>query len=114
MRQDQSQPIALSVILPCFNASATIGHQLDALTAQRWDKRWEVIVADNGSTDASRTVAESYKDRLDLRVVDASDRKGASHARNVGASAARVPRLRFAMPMTKWLQVGWRPWERRF
>ncbi|MGH7871362.1 MAG: glycosyltransferase, partial [Candidatus Binatia bacterium] len=95
MRQDQSQSIALSVILPCFNATATIGHQLDALTAQRWDKRWEVIVADNGSTDASRTVAESYQDRLDLRVVDASDRKGASHARNVGASAARGAALAF-------------------
>jgi len=95
MLQNQSEPIELSVILPCFNGAATIRHQLDALTEQRWDKRWEVIVADNGSTDASRMVIESYKDQLDLRVVDAADRKGASHARNVGASTARGAALAF-------------------
>src|SRR5439155_34703 len=42
-----------------------------------------------GSTDGTREVAEAFKDRLPrLLVVDASARRGASYARNVGALSA--------------------------
>jgi glycosyltransferase involved in cell wall biosynthesis len=80
----------LSVVIPCLNAAGTIGAQLEALSRQRWAKSWEVIIADNGSTDGSQSLVASYQDRLPrLRVVDASDRRGAAHARNIGARAAR-------------------------
>lgn len=86
---DPSRPLKLSVVIPCLNAADTLGVQLEALARQSWPGEWEVIVADNGSTDGSREVAERYRDRLPhLRVVDASDRKGQAHARNVGAAAA--------------------------
>jgi glycosyltransferase involved in cell wall biosynthesis len=76
----------LSVVIPCFNAASTLGTQLEALARQRYNQDWEVIIADNGSTDGSLAVAESYKSRLPgLRVVDSSDRRGAAHARNIGA-----------------------------
>jgi glycosyltransferase involved in cell wall biosynthesis len=79
----------LSVIVPCFNHGDTLGGQLEALVGQDYAGWWEVIVADNGSTDHSRTVAETYVGRLPrFRVVDASLRRGASYARNTGASAA--------------------------
>jgi glycosyltransferase involved in cell wall biosynthesis len=90
---DGSAPAGISVIIPCFNAEATLGRQLGALAAQDWDGPWEVVVADNGSDDGSADVARSWADRLPIRVVDASDRRGASHARNVGAAAARHPSL---------------------
>jgi glycosyltransferase involved in cell wall biosynthesis len=95
MTQNPSQDIALSVVVPCFNASATIGRQLNALAEQQWSQAWEVIVSDNGSTDGSLAIAEKYKDRLHLRIVDASQRRGASHARNKGAAAARGISLAF-------------------
>jgi glycosyltransferase involved in cell wall biosynthesis len=80
----------LSVVIPCLNAARTIGAQLEALSRQQWSGSWEVVVADNGSTDGTRAVVQSYRDRLpSLRIVDASDRRGAAHARNVGARAAR-------------------------
>jgi GT2 family glycosyltransferase len=79
----------LSVVIPCLNSVATLPRQLDALAAQAWDGAWEVVVADNGSTDDSRMVAESHRDRLPgLTVVDASDRRGQAHARNAGARVA--------------------------
>jgi glycosyltransferase involved in cell wall biosynthesis len=83
------RPLKLSVVIPCLNAAATLGVQLAALAGQRWEGEWEVIVADNGSTDGSQEIVESYRDRLpSLKLVDASDRQGQAHARNLGAAAA--------------------------
>jgi glycosyltransferase involved in cell wall biosynthesis len=79
----------LSVVIPCLNAAATLGVQLAALAGQSWAGEWEVIVADNGSTDGSQGIVESYRDRLPgLKLMDASDREGQAHARNLGAAAA--------------------------
>ena len=81
----------LSVIIPARDAGATIGTQLEALAAQQWPGRWEVIVADNGSRDDTVARAEAWRDRLPgLRVIDASSVPGASHARNVAAELAAV------------------------
>jgi glycosyltransferase involved in cell wall biosynthesis len=86
----------LSVVIPCYDAEATLGTQLAALAAQRWEGSWEVVIADNGSTDGSPRVAESFRHRLPaLRWVDASDRRGPGHARNVGAAAAEGELLLF-------------------
>ena len=77
------------MVIPCFNAGDAIGLQLEALAGQQWSAPWEVIVADNGSTDKTVEVVERYRMRLpNLRIVDASDRRGAAHARNVGVRAA--------------------------
>lgn len=82
--------VELSVVVPCYNAADTLGEQLEALAGQRTPVRWEVVVADNGSTDDSRAVAGRFAPVLpDLRVVDASAHRGASHAYNAGALQAR-------------------------
>ena len=84
----------LSVVIPCRDGARTLPRQLAALAGQRTDVPWEVVVADNGSTDETAEVAASWSDRLPaLTVVDASARPGASHARNVGARAARYSRI---------------------
>lgn len=86
----------VSVIVPCLDCAATLGGQLAALAAQDYRGAWEVIVADNGSTDASRAVAEGFRGRLPaLSWVDASAHRGPGHARNAGAAAARGELLLF-------------------
>ncbi|MBD2112518.1 MULTISPECIES: glycosyltransferase family 2 protein [Cyanophyceae] len=85
----------ISVIVPCFNEAAVIGQQLEALAKQTVSP-YEVIVADNGSTDSSLAVIEEYRDRLPrLKVIDAAGVKGASHARNAGAKVANSNYLAF-------------------
>ena len=64
-------PPALSVVIPCLNGAATLGVQLAALARQEWSEPWEVLLADNGSTDGSAELALGYRDRLPgVRVVD--------------------------------------------
>ncbi len=79
----------ISIVIAAHNAGDTIGVQLEALAKQEWDGSWEVIISDNGSNDDTLKVAECYSERLPrLQIVDSSERKGAGHARNVGANAA--------------------------
>jgi len=94
--QRTEPPTTMSVIIACHNAAPTLGEQLQSLAEQVYDEPWELIIADNGSTDGSLGVVERYRPRFDfVRIVDASDVRGASHARNVGAAAARAPYLAF-------------------
>jgi glycosyltransferase involved in cell wall biosynthesis len=49
---------------------------------------WEVLVVDNGSSDGTRELAESFTGSLPIRVVD-EGRPGVSSARNRGVTEAR-------------------------
>ena len=60
-----------TVILPCYNSESTIGVQMESLARQNWQDDWEFILADNGSTDRSVEIVESYKDRIpNLRILN--------------------------------------------
>ena len=47
----------ISVVLPLYNAARVVGEQLDALAGQTYSGAWELIVADNGSTDGGGPAA---------------------------------------------------------
>jgi glycosyltransferase involved in cell wall biosynthesis len=90
------RPPIVSVVLPLLNAAPVLDQQLQALAGQTYTGAWELVVADNGSTDASLDVVERWRERLPaLRVVDASDRGGAAAARNLGAELARGDAIAF-------------------
>jgi len=77
----------ISVIIPCFNASAWIRETLDSVRAQDMEaSQIEVIVVDDGSTDASAEVVRAAQ-APGLRLIR-TDNRGAAHARNVGTRAA--------------------------
>ena len=96
----------ISVVIPAYNAEATIGDQLAALARQSGDADWELVVADNGSTDGTVAVVENWVDRLPLRVVDASVRRGPAAARNTGAGATTGDVLAFT-DADDVVQPGW-------
>lgn len=86
----------LSIIIPCRNGADSIGGQLEALANQVWEQPWEIIVADNGSTDSSLQIVEKFRPRLPgLRIIDASARPGQPYALNQGAAHARGESLAF-------------------
>jgi glycosyltransferase involved in cell wall biosynthesis len=80
----------VSVVIPSRNAARTIGAQLDALSRQEWNGSWEVIIADNGSSDGTQDIGRSYAKRLPgFKLCDAAKRRGPGYARNAGAKVAR-------------------------
>jgi glycosyltransferase involved in cell wall biosynthesis len=86
----------LSVIIPTFNGEDVVAEQLDALAQQASPGPFEVIIADNGSTDKTLEVVARYVGKVPgLRVIDASARPGRCYARNAGAEAAKAEALAF-------------------
>ena len=83
-------PVCVSIVIPCYNGADVLGRQLAALQQQDITLGWEIIVADNGSTDGSVMAAREFDAApVPVTVYDASHRRGINHARNVGARHAR-------------------------
>jgi len=83
-----------SIILPCYNAEATLADTLRSLVAQTCGD-WEALVIDDGSTDGTAAlIAEAAEDDARIRLVT-HEGKGPSAARNAGAAAARGEILAF-------------------
>src|SRR3954462_14218464 len=89
-----SPPVAapvVSVVVPAHNSEATLGATLDALAAQLFDENFEVVVADDSSSDQSVEIARG---REGVQVV-ASAGTGPGPARNAGVAAAGAPLIAF-------------------
>lgn len=79
----------LSVVIPARDVASTLAEQLDALLAQSWSGRIEVVVVDNRSTDTTAELAHDYAERdRRVRVVEAFSHVGLCYARAVGVEAA--------------------------
>ena len=78
------------MIVPAYNAAATLAEQLQALATQQYEDDWEVVIVDNGSTDGTADLARRYAGRFPaFSIVDGGPRRGHSVPRNAGAQAAR-------------------------
>jgi GT2 family glycosyltransferase len=73
----------LSVVMPVYNAAATLAECLTRLFQSTWDD-FEVVLVDDGSNDGTRAIAENFP----VRVVPTSGRVGPAAARNLGARVA--------------------------
>lgn len=82
---------AISVIVPVYNGGRLLDRCLGALSHTTGVK-WECIVVDDGSTDGSGDLAESYRARV---VRTERPRSGPGQARNLGARLAAAPLLCF-------------------
>ena len=83
------RPALVSVIVPALNEAIDLPEQLAALSIQTYDGPWELLICDNGSVDGTQDVARSWAPKFEtFRLLDASERKGCNHARNVGVANA--------------------------
>lgn len=75
----------VSIIIPCYNGERVVGETIESALSQT-DCDREVIVIDDGSTDGSRKVIESYGARIRTEF---GPNRGVSAARSRGESLAK-------------------------
>src|SRR4029453_12460657 len=109
-RRQRSRPSSVSVVVPAYNAAATLGDQLDALAAQQFEDDWELVVVDNGSTDGTAELARHHRRRFPaFTLVHGGLARGPSAPRNAGAAPpGGAPAPRGPPPATTtWSAGGW-------
>lgn len=97
-----------TVVVPTYNRPDELGRCLTALAAQDYPlDRFEVIVADDGGAVSPVSVVESFRDRLDVRLLRVTH-GGPAHARNRAVEQARGALLAFTdddcRPHPDWLR----------
>lgn len=78
----------LSVLMPIYAGEATLARSLQSLVGQ--GTGIEVIAVDQASPDRSRTILESFRDRLDLTIIDAPQSRSWMQNTNIALCEARA------------------------
>ncbi len=91
-----SDAFGVSAVIPAHNEAARIGSAIASVRAQT-EPAAEILVVDDGSTDATAEVAES----LGARVIRKPN-GGVASARNVGVREARSPWVAFLDADDRW------------
>lgn len=95
-------PIPLvSVILPTYNRAGTLERAIRSVLSQTCDD-FELIVTDDGSTDATRSILGRCSRLAKVRVV-VSRHRGCAAARNLGVRSAKAPLIAFQDSDDEWL-----------
>ena len=81
----------VTVVIPAYNAEATIASTLESVFEQTF-RDFEVICVDDGSTDRTKSIVRGFADRV--RILEQSN-SGPSAARNLGAARSSGDYLAF-------------------
>jgi glycosyltransferase involved in cell wall biosynthesis len=96
----------VSVIIPVYNAERTIGEAIESVLRQSVTD-WEIVVVDDGSTDASleraRIYAGRFPDRIFIERHPDHQNHGLSRTRNLGLARARASYICFLDADDIWL-----------
>lgn len=90
----------VSIVIPLYNKAPHIERALDSIGAQTFSD-FEVIVVDDGSTDAGASVVARYRDHR-IRLITQSN-AGPGPARNAGIAEAQGKFIAFLDADDEWL-----------
>ena len=76
----------VSVVMPVYNREAFLAEAIESILAQTYTN-FEFIIVDDGSTDNSVDIIQSYRDPR-IRMIQLPGNLGESQARNIGNMAA--------------------------
>lgn len=92
----RKEPI-LSVIVPIYNVEQYLAECLDSLISQT-EKNIEILCIDDGSTDKSKSIVETYISLYDNIKLICQPNRGPSAARNTGIYNAKGTYIAFIDP----------------
>ena len=77
-----------SLIIPVYNRPFEIGELLESLSATSYDKPFEIVIIEDGSSEKSESIAELFKGRLDINYYY-KENSGPGDSRNFGMNKAK-------------------------
>ena len=83
--------MTISVVIPMYNAENTILTALNSIKNQTYKCNYQIIIVNDGSKDASKTIVENYiirNPQMNITLVDQAN-GGVSKARNEGLRRAK-------------------------
>src|SRR5690349_18157570 len=90
------RPVRISLIVATKNRASRLEPFFAAIERLQFDKSWELIVADNGSTDNTAELVRAFGARVTFPVRYVyQNEPGNSNARNAGIAASRGELLAF-------------------
>lgn len=92
----------VSVIIPTYNTAKYLEQAILSVVKQEFNESCEIIVIDDGSTDATRQVVEKLQQETQIRYFYQNNR-GISSARNVGMQNAKGELVAFIDADDIWL-----------
>lgn len=100
MYSSEKKDKGVSVVIPVFNRPDFLKEAIDSVLSQSYANN-EIIVVDDGSTDATASVIDSYGDSVKkIR----QDNKGVSSARNAGIRASKFDLISFLDSDDLWMK----------
>lgn len=92
--------ILVSVIIPFYNSKSSLARCLESVLKQEVDFKVEIICVDDGSTDSSNSIVQSYGEHISL--IEQKN-KGQAAARNAGLKLAQGRYISFLDADDYWL-----------
>lgn len=96
--------LMVSVVIPVYNIEGYVGQMLECVARQTWQSM-EVIVINDGSTDATlQEVEKREKLFRNIKIINIPN-GGVSNARNIGIKHVGGAKYSSGMAMTRWNQT---------
>lgn len=94
-----------SIVIPLFNKEHLVTKAISSIIDQDY-KKWELIIVDDGSTDSSLSIVQSYlfkidNSKFDIKLIHQIN-QGVSVARNRGVEEAKYPYVCFLDADDEW------------
>jgi glycosyltransferase involved in cell wall biosynthesis len=90
----------VSIIMNCLNGEKFLKRAINSIYEQTYSN-WEVIFIDNGSSDSSRIIAESYDNKI--KIFSLEDTIELGEARNIAINKTRGDFIAFLDVDDEWL-----------
>src|SRR5579872_7162043 len=84
----------VSIIMPVLNGERYIRQSIESIAAQTY-RDYELVVIDDGSTDRTREIVESFRGRMTIRYIHHAQNQGIARSMNDGVRASQGEYITF-------------------